>query len=116
MKAYDIIRNQIITHRHFHKGGLVGDATSGWSIWRPYVACPEGWDSEHKVKDATFIAERLKVSHVFSAGQSGKNAWVIVKMTNRRLENKLAEELQEYKDTLRENLLKFTRKVRCYPR
>ncbi len=32
-------------------------------------------------------------------------------MTNRRLENELAEELQEYKDTLRENLLKFTRKA-----
>ena len=32
-------------------------------------------------------------------------------MTNRKLENKLAEELQAYKDALRENLLKFTRKA-----
>ena len=32
-------------------------------------------------------------------------------MTNRKLGNILAEELQEYKDALRENLLKFTRKA-----
>ena len=32
-------------------------------------------------------------------------------MMDRKLEDSLAEELQEYKDTLRENLLKFTRKA-----
>lgn len=62
IQTVDNIRQQIMSHPSFHKGGLKGDTASGGGIRRPCMACPEGCKSEYEVREGRCAGDRLKVT------------------------------------------------------